>query len=200
MKVPDSVSRKMELMAFICAMLVVAIHVPSIAEADSELSQTIKFFSVMGCAALPYLTFLSQRVIFWGSRIALQCNKMRKASCLLLALGLLLMWIEASGLYTAVWSHHLAICAVLFAGYVLLPDIRLPDCLRRMSFPIYLLHLFVLRILAMAIHYITKSYAFNRSLAGYFIYWIIGVSLSIVVARLIVDRFKRLSYVCFGGR
>lgn len=127
-------------------------------------------------------------------------NKWQKYSAL--SIGAMLMGTsvaaEYHGLQWGLWFHFIAIPFLIYGVYGIMPSKRWPDWLVSLSFPIFILHAFVLKALAYAENLCGLFQ--KASMASWLGKFIIAAGLSAITAFVLRKLAPRCSHVVFGGR
>lgn len=98
----------------------------------------------------------------------------------------------------AMWLHFAALPPLIYGLYGVLPDKRWPKWLVSLSFPIFILHIFVLRALSYAANLCGLFH--GASMSAWFGKFTIAAGLSAITALALRKLAPRFSQVVFGGR
>lgn len=127
-------------------------------------------------------------------------NKWQKYSAL--SIGAMLMGTSVAadyhGFQWGQWSHVIAIPFLIYGVYGIMPSMRWPDRLVSLSFPIFILHAFILKTLAYAENLCGLFQ--KASMAAWFGKFTIAVGLSAITALTLRKLSPRFSQIVFGGR
>lgn len=144
------------------------------------------FFSVFGVVYFCLGIYLSRNVGYLSFS--------RRGGVILLSIGVILLCLRGmpyTGIYSRVVSWMMT-PFLMFGVFTLMPTMELPNLLKSMSFPIYVLHMFVIVTIGIVYKY-TNS-------AGYVLRGVLTVVLCCVTAFFLRKAVPRISALIFGGR